>query len=706
MRRKAGMFVRRAKSFRFERLEDRSLLAAVGLGGDVLVNSFLPGPQATADAGSAAAFSEDGDGVIVFEGRGAGDRDGVYGRRISAAGAPVGADFRVNETTRERQGDASVAMRGDGSFVVVWAGRGRGDQDGIFMRLFSAAGTPTTGEILVNQTAAGRQGLPAVAFAADGSIVVAWEGNGAGDFAGIFVRRFSASGTPLAGESLVNAPLSLRQGDPALAVQSDGSFLVAWTTRGVDGSGYDTFARRFSAAGQPVGGEFRLNGNRAGDQKAPDVAAADNGAYQVVWASKGAGDDGWDVKQSRVSSAGVPGAEGRVHLAADGDQTQPKIAAGPDGSMMVAWTSAVPLGSGLEVVARDFSADAVALQEEFPVAAVARGFASGHQFAPSLAIGPERALIAWSGRGASDRHGVYMRGFTVEEAGENHPPDLAEITDKTATPGAELRFTATATDPDGDNLTFSLDPEQAPAGATINPQTGVFSWTPTAAQVGMFTVRVIVTDDGRPPLADSETFTVTVAANRAPMLDPIANRTFAEGNELTFTALATDPDGNQITFALDPDQSPAGATIDPATGIFRWTPTEEQGGLAQPFTVRILAIDNGTPALADSEAFTVTVTEVNRSPALVKPENRQVARGSELVFTATATDPDLPANTLLFSLDPETNAPGATINAASGEFRWPVPAGQAPGEYTIRIIIADNADPALADSESFVVTVV
>ena len=230
-------------------------------------------------------------------------------------------------------------MRADGSFVVVWAGRGRGDQDGIFMRLFAAGGTPTTGEILVNQTTAGRQGLPAVAFAPDGSIVVAWEGNGAGDVAGIFVRRFSASGTPLAGETLANAPSSLRQGDPAVAMQNDGSFLIAWTTRGVDGSGYDTFGRRFSAAGQPVGDEFRVNGNRAGDQKAPDVAAVENGGYQVVWTSKGAGDDGWDVKQSRVSAAGVAGRKSSFTLAAEGDQTQPKIAAGVDGSTMIAWTS-------------------------------------------------------------------------------------------------------------------------------------------------------------------------------------------------------------------------------------------------------------------------------------------------------------------------------------------------------------------------------
>jgi hypothetical protein len=704
MRTNQGTSIRRAKPLRFERLEERSLLAAVGLGGDVLVNSFTPGPQSTAESASAVALADNGDGVIVFEGRGAGDRDGVYARRVSAAGAPVGADFRINETTRERQGDAAVVMRGDSSFVVVWAGRGRGDQDGIFMRLFSAGGTPTTGEILVNQTTAGKQGLPTVAVAADGSIVVAWEGNGAGDNAGIFVRRFSASGTSLVGEALVNTPSSLRQGDPAIAMQSDGTFLIAWTTRGLDGSGYDTFARRFTAAGQPVGGEFRVHGNRAGDQKAPDVAAVDNGAYQIVWASKGAGDDGWDVKQSRVSSAGLPGAEARVHVAAEGDQTQPKIASGPDGSTMVAWTSAQPLGTGLEVMARDFSDDGAALQDEFPVPVLARGYASGHQFAPSLAIGPDRALIAWSGQGASDRHGVYMRGFAVEAAGPNQPPDLAEIADMNVAAGAELRYTATATDPDGDNLTFSLDPEQAPAGATINPLTGVFSWTPTAAQVGTFTVRVLVTDDGRPPLADSETFTVTVAANRAPMLDPIANRTVAEGSELTFTALATDPDGNQITFSLDPDQSPAGATIDPMTGIFRWTPTEEQGGLAQPFTLRVLATDNGTPALADSETFTVTVTEVNRSPALAKPENRQIARGSELVFTAAATDPDLPANTLQFSLDPETNAPGATINGTSGEFRWLVPATQAPGDYTIRILVADNADPALADSESFVIT--
>ena len=707
MRRALGAEICRSNLFGFEHLEHRRLLAITGLGGDLLVNTFTAGPQSTAEGGSAIALSSSGDGVVVFEGRGAGDRDGVFARRISASGVPLGQDFRVNQTTQERQGDASVAMRGDGSFVVVWSGRGRGDQDGVFMRLYAANGTPLSGEILVNQTTAGKQGQPAVEVAPNGSIIIAWQGNGAGDFAGVFVRRFAASGAALGPEALVNDPSPLRQSDPTIAMQTDGSFLVAWTNRGVDGTGYDVVARRFSAAGQPASPQFAVNSNRAGDQVAPDVAPATNGAYDVVWSSIGANDAGWDVKQARAPSAGPIGAEQRVHVSAQGDQRQPTIAAAPDGSTIVAWSSAAPNGAGREVVAREFAASGTAVQAEFSVPAAATGFASGHQHSPSVAIGPQGAAIAWTGHGARDRHGVYVRGFDVDGVAANRPPNLAPIPNQTIVAGTVLTFTATATDPDGDQLTFALDPDQAPAGATIDPQTGVFRWMPPVSQTpGPITVRVLVIDDGEPPLADSETFTITInapAPNQAPNLLPIADRSVAEGTEVMFTALATDPDGNQLTFALDEETAPPGATIDPMTGVFRWTPTEEQGG--QPFQVRILVIDNGTPALADSETFTITVTEVNRPPNLAKPMDAVVQPGSQLGFTAAATDPDLPANVLRFSIDPDTVLPGVSINEVTGEFRWVVPTTQAPGDYFIRILVVDDGDPALADSEVFRVTV-
>ena len=263
-------------------------------------------------------------------------------------------------------------------------------------------------------------------------------------------------------------------------------------------------------------------------------------------------------------------------------------------------------------MARDFSTSGQPQQAEFSVPAISKGFASGHQETPAVAVGAQGAVIAWSGQGPQDRQGVYVRAVQIEGAGENRPPNLAPISEKTVEVGTLLTFTATATDPDGDQHTFSLDPDSAPAGATIDPVTGVFRWTPTTTQTGSFTFRVLVTDNGEPPLSDSETVTVVVViANRAPNLTAIANMSVAEGSELVFTATATDPDGNQLTFALDPDNSPAGATIDPVTGVFRWTPTEAQG--PGTFTARVLVIDNGTPSLADSETFTITVTEVNRA---------------------------------------------------------------------------------------------
>ena len=86
-------------------------------------------------------------------------------------------------------------------------------------------------------------------------------------------------------------------------------------------------------------------------------------------------------------------------------------------------------------------------------------------------------------------------------------PVLAPIGNKTIKKDSTLTFTAKATDGDkGDVLTFSLI--GAPAGASINGSTGVFTWTPTSTGSFMFKVRV--TDNSALLLYDEETITVTV----------------------------------------------------------------------------------------------------------------------------------------------------------------------------------------------------
>ena len=88
-------------------------------------------------------------------------------------------------------------------------------------------------------------------------------------------------------------------------------------------------------------------------------------------------------------------------------------------------------------------------------------------------------------------------------------------------------------------------------------------------------------------------------------------------------------------------------TIDANTGAFSWTPTESQGGLAPSVTITVT--DNGTGNLTDSETFTISVGDTNLAPVLTAIGNQTVNEGATLSFIATATDADLPSQTLTYS---------------------------------------------------------
>ena len=290
---------------------------------------------------------------------------------------------------------------------------------------------------------------------------------------------------------------------------------------------------------------------------------------------------------------------------------------------------------------------------------------------------------------------------TVNEVNRN--PVLSLIGDKTVNEMTELTFDADATDPDvpANTLTFSL--VGAPVGASIVGSTGVFTWTPTEEQgPGTYTFTVKVTDNGTPNLSDEEEITVTVnEVNRNPVLSLIGDKTVNEMTELTFDADATDPDvpANTLTFSLV--GAPVGASIVGSTGVFTWTPTEEQGPGTYTFTVKVT--DNGTPNLSDEEEITVTVNEVNRNPVLSLIGDKTVNEMTELTFDADATDPDVPANTLTFSL---VGAPvGASIVGSTGVFTWTPTEEQGPGTYTFTVKVTDNGTPNLSDEEEITVTV-
>ena len=87
---------------------------------------------------------------------------------------------------------------------------------------------------------------------------------------------------------------------------------------------------------------------------------------------------------------------------------------------------------------------------------------------------------------------------------------------------------------------------------------------------------------------------------------------------------------------------------------------------------------------------TIHVLDVNEPPVLVCPVEFSVDEGKSVTFTATATDPDLPAQQLTFSLAGDVPA-GASIDPNSGTFTWNTDEQDGSAEYTFEVRVTDQS---------------
>ena len=287
--------------------------------------------------------------------------------------------------------------------------------------------------------------------------------------------------------------------------------------------------------------------------------------------------------------------------------------------------------------------------------------------------------------------------FVVTVTEVNQTPVLLEQTNRSIAELTLLTVTNTATDGDlpANALTYQL--VNPPGNATIN-SSGVITWTPQENEgPGSGTITTVVSDG---TVSVTNSFVVTVAeANQSPVLPVQTNRTIAELSLLTVTNTATDGDLPANTLSYQLLVAPVGINIS-GSGVISWTPNEAAGPGTNTVTT---VVTDGTASVTNT--FQVIVTEANTPPLLNPIGNRTVHAGGMVSFTATASDADVPAQTLDFSL---LNTPpaGAGIASGSGLFEWLTTNADVNTTNTITVRVADSGVPVLSTNRSFVVTVI
>jgi YD repeat-containing protein len=298
------------------------------------------------------------------------------------------------------------------------------------------------------------------------------------------------------------------------------------------------------------------------------------------------------------------------------------------------------------------------------------------------------------------RGGYATQGFNLQVQGANRSPILSPLPSQiNGREGQLIELPIGATDPDSDRLLFWIN--NLPPGAVFDPETRLFTWTPDATAAGTYENVQFVVSDGKQQVSQSVTFAIA-PTNQAPTLINPGNayggqsqRSIRQGETFILRLAATDPDGQTLTYFSN--ILPAGATINPVTGVFEWTPGYNQTGIFRiPFSV-------SDGQLTSTQTVNIEILDVNAAPVFDTIGRLQVQEGQQLRFRVFALDPDNPGYIPQERRDDGTLTPlegteatieyeavnlptGADFDEDTGIFTWTPGFNAATQTYSVKFI--------------------
>ncbi len=636
--------------------------------------------------------------LVVWDDAGAGPARDIYGTRVSRAGAVLDASFIRITTDANDQASPAIAFDGT-NFLVAWNDWRNNSTADIYGTRVSRAGSvlDTVGVQLAGGPEA--QTDPALAFDGTNYLLV-WSDSQLFPFSNLSARRIRTAGTPLDSSPITVSAAEGHQQQGSV-VYTGTEFLVAWQDSR-SGTGTDLYGGRVSRAGLAVDGDgFVLSANTADETDVVLSSGGSAGVlavYQV--ADPSLGSNVQRLKARRLSSSGntPPTAESQSattnedvplplellgldpegdtlvytvvrapsHGALTGSMPKPRYvpALNYNGSDSFTFTvsdgqftsepatvsiTILPLNDApvaatqaattledtprrLTLTASDAENDTVSFAVVTPPA---HGTLTGTP--PSLTYTPERnyngpdsfTFTASDGQATSGEGTFSLTVSPVNDAPEAIARSLNTPMD---TP---LPITLSGSDVEGGTLSFAVVSQ--PAHGTLAGTPPNLTYTPASGYRGSDSFTFTVSDGA----ATSSPGTISLSVG-PPNNVPVATSqslTLDEDTPASITLLASDPDGNTLTFTVTP---PAHGTLTGTAPHLTYTPARDYSG-PDSFTFTV------SDELATSAPATVslTVTPVNDTPE-AQAQTLTVPAGSPTPIYLSETDAD--GDELTFSI--------------------------------------------------------
>ncbi|HET9639166.1 MAG TPA: hypothetical protein VFP12_08155 [Allosphingosinicella sp.] len=672
------------------------------VGSEFLVNSSASGHQFTPSVATLA----NGNFVVTWATTGAetfpmgSGHNGISARLYNSLGSALGAEFQVDTSNSTSLFEPVVTALANGGFVISWS-----DWNGVDVkaRLYDSAGSALGAEFRLNTNVNGTQDGADLTALANGGFVAAWRTTDSGaDGSGEAVKAqiFDSSGARVGAEFLVNGQTSNGQLEPSITALAGGGFVITWMSRdpAQDGSNGAVKGQIFTASGTKLGGEFLVNTQAADMQRDAVVTGTPDGGFVVAWTNYSSSQDGsgLSIKAQAFDSAGIKtGAEMLVNTLAGGSQFLPDIATLADGRVIVTWASesgdiggyavraqilgtepAAPVPNAQPIIIWPYGSTGNLIVDEgvtAVVTVVASDDGEPNALRYSIAGGPDAGLFtinALTGalafieapehvEGGTNSYSVNVAASDGELSGWKQVyvsvrhVNLVTIVSDGAQDWAEVSIdeaqtavtVVSAIDEDGLPLTYAITGGDDAGFFTIDAQSGALSFAVAPDYEfpedywgdNVYFVQVTATDGTR---SDSQDIAVYVFDVEEPEGFAIASDgagdhaelSVAE-NETAVTIVATSGAAGPVTYGIVGGADAASFTIDPETGELHFVEARDfeavPPGYPNIFDVIVGATDGQS---FDEQHLSIVLEDVDEAPifysywgeaevALAMPEN-------------------------------------------------------------------------------------